>query len=85
MLFRSEAVAIVAEAIRMAREQGAKAPGGARLREALLARRTFPSVYGGRLVVRDDGTLERPLALFTVERGKLAFVRSVGPADIIAR
>lgn len=76
-----EAVAMVAEAIRVAREQGATAPGGVRLREALLARRTFPSVYGGRVVLRDDGTLERPLALFTVERGKLTFVRYVGPAD----
>lgn len=76
-----EAVAIVAEAIRTAREQGASAPGGARLREAMLARRVFASVYGGRVALRDDGTLERPLALFTVERGKLAFVRSVAAGE----
>ncbi|MBI2468791.1 MAG: amino acid ABC transporter substrate-binding protein [Candidatus Rokubacteria bacterium] len=80
-----DALAMVAEAIRTAREQGAAVPGGARLREALLARRTFPSVYGGRVVLHDDGTLERPLALFAVERGKLTFVRYLGPADIITR
>ncbi len=80
-----EAVGTVAEAIRTAREQGASAPGGSRLRETLLARRTFPSLYGGRIVLRDDGTLERPLALFTIERGTLTFVRYLGPPEMITR
>jgi ABC-type branched-subunit amino acid transport system substrate-binding protein len=75
-----EAVKTLAEAARLSAEAGRPVTGGGRLREALLARRTFPSVYGGELRVRDDGTLEHPLALFTVAQGKATFVRYVTPA-----
>lgn len=74
-----DAVVVVAEGLRAARSQGHELPGGRQLREALLAQRGFPSLYGGRLVLRDDGTLARPFALFTVERGALTFVRYVAP------
>jgi hypothetical protein len=40
--------------------------------------RRFPSLYAGDLVVRDDGTVARPLALFRVEGGRLAFQTYVG-------
>ena len=45
---------------------------GSRLRAALGGRRS-PSLYAGDVVVRDDGTLARPLALFRVEGNKLSF------------
>ena len=38
----------------------------------------FPSLYAGDLVVRDDGTLARPLALFRVDGERLAFEAYVG-------
>ncbi|PYM61772.1 MAG: hypothetical protein DMD79_12015 [Candidatus Rokuibacteriota bacterium] len=75
-----EAVKTLAETARLSAEAGRPLTGGGRLRQALLARRTFPSVYGGELRVRDDGTIEHPLALFTVAQGKATFVRYVTPA-----
>ncbi len=74
-----DAVMMLAAGIAAAAAEGRPAPGGARLRDALLAARSFPSVAGGRVVLRDDGTLARPLALFTVEAGELAFVRHLAP------
>ena len=44
----------------------------------LAAGRRFPSLYAGDLVVRDDGTLTRPLALLRVEGDRLAFETYVG-------
>jgi hypothetical protein len=70
---------MLAAGIAASAAEGRPALSGARLRDALLTARSFPSVFGGRLVVRDDGTLLRPLALFTVEAGKLAFVRHLPP------
>lgn len=51
---------------------------GSRLRDALVAGRRFPSLYAGDVVVRDDGTLGRPLALFRVEGDRLSFESYVG-------
>jgi ABC-type branched-subunit amino acid transport system substrate-binding protein len=51
---------------------------GARLRDALIREGRFPSLYAGELVVRDNGTIGRPLALFQVADGKLAFESYVG-------
>lgn len=50
---------------------------GGQLRAALVSRRTFESVFGGELVVRDDGVVERPLAVFDVTAGQAAFLRYV--------
>ncbi|PYM54398.1 MAG: hypothetical protein DMD79_24625, partial [Candidatus Rokuibacteriota bacterium] len=44
-----EAVKTLAESARLSAEAGRPVTGGGRLRQALLARRTFPSVYGGEL------------------------------------
>jgi branched-chain amino acid transport system substrate-binding protein len=74
-----EALAIVLEGLRAARGERRAAPGGTRLRDLLLARRRFPSLYGGHVVLRDEGTFERPLALFTVEREAVVFVRYLEP------
>lgn len=75
-----EAVAMIAEGLRAARQAGGDPVGGTRLREALAARGSFPSLTGGRVVLRGDGTVERPLALFTASGGRLTFVRYVEPA-----
>jgi branched-chain amino acid transport system substrate-binding protein len=75
-----DAVVMLAEAAGDTLREGGPVPGGARLRASLAVRRTFPSVYGGTLRVRDDGVVERPLALFRVERGRATFVRYVTAA-----
>jgi ABC-type branched-subunit amino acid transport system substrate-binding protein len=75
-----DAVALVAAAIRVMVADGRPAPGGARLRETLLSLRDVPSVYGGTVMLRADGTLARPLALFTVDDGKTDFVKAL-PAE----
>jgi ABC-type branched-subunit amino acid transport system substrate-binding protein len=51
---------------------------GSRLRDILVTERRFPSLYAGELIVRDDGTIGRPLALFRVDRDRLAFETYVG-------
>ena len=49
-----------------------------RLREVLSTGGPFPSLYAGDLVLRDDGTLGRPLALFRVDGERAAFEGYVG-------
>jgi branched-chain amino acid transport system substrate-binding protein len=75
-----DAVTILAEGARLALQGRRDPPGGGRLREAILARRAFPSIYGGQVVVRDDGSFERPFALFTVSAGRATFLGYVTPA-----
>jgi branched-chain amino acid transport system substrate-binding protein len=76
-----DAVTLVAAGLRQAMAERGGTPGGGRLREALLARARFDSVYGGELRLREDGTVTRPLALFTLERGELTFIRYLPPAE----
>jgi branched-chain amino acid transport system substrate-binding protein len=75
-----DAVVLVAAGIRATAADGRGTPGGARLREALVGLRDVLSVYGGQVTLRGDGALARPLALFTVANGRLAFVKSLLPA-----
>jgi len=49
-----------------------------RLRDVLATGGPFPSLYAGDLVLRDDGTLGRPLALFRVDGERAAFEGYVG-------
>jgi ABC-type branched-subunit amino acid transport system substrate-binding protein len=72
-----EAAVLLVEAARRALPDG-RGLVGSRLRDALVAERRFPSLYAGEVVVRDDGTIERPLALFRVEGDRLAFESYVG-------
>jgi ABC-type branched-subunit amino acid transport system substrate-binding protein len=72
-----ETASLLVDAARLAARAGG-GTGGSRLREALLAGRRFPSLYAGDVLVRDDGTLARPLALFRVEKSKLAFDAYIG-------
>jgi branched-chain amino acid transport system substrate-binding protein len=76
-----EAVAFVAEGIRVARQQGRGIPGGARLRDTLETLGSVPSVYRGYVRLREDGTVDRPLGLFAVEGGEVTFVRYSPASD----
>jgi len=50
---------------------------GENLREALTAIKTFPSVYGGTMTFRDDGTCTKKMAHYAVHAGKAEVVREV--------
>ena len=52
---------------------------GSRLRDVLAAAQRRPSLYAGDLVIRDDGTVARPLALFRVDGNRLSFESYVSP------
>jgi ABC-type branched-subunit amino acid transport system substrate-binding protein len=65
-----ETAVLLADAVPRALRGGAIS--GSRLRAALVGRRA-PSLYAGDVMVRDDGMLARPLALFRVEGNKLSF------------
>ncbi len=52
---------------------------GSRLRDVLAAAQRLPSLYAGDLVIRDDGTVARPLALFRVDGTRLSFESYVSP------
>jgi ABC-type branched-subunit amino acid transport system substrate-binding protein len=72
-----EAATLLAEAAHRSLQEG-RGVAGSRLRDVLAAGRRFPSLYAGDLVVRDDGTLARPLTLFRVDGDRLAFETYVG-------
>jgi ABC-type branched-subunit amino acid transport system substrate-binding protein len=67
-----EAASLLVEAARLT-TRGGGSPTGTRLREALVAGQRFPSLYAGDVLVRDDGTIRRPLTLFRVEGERLSF------------
>jgi ABC-type branched-subunit amino acid transport system substrate-binding protein len=74
------ATLLAAAATRVGRE--GRGITGTRLRDVLAKAGPFPSLYAGELVVRDDGTIVRPLALFRVDAAKLVFESYVGPDGV---
>lgn len=72
-----EGVYVLAGLIREIKQKGGDPRNGARLREALLAKRKFPSVYGGAIAFNDDGTSAKPVAIFEVKGGKPTVKRLV--------
>jgi branched-chain amino acid transport system substrate-binding protein len=71
-----EAAILLAEAANRVLGEG-RTLSGSRLRQALAAAQ-HPSLYAGDLVIRDDGTVARPLALFRVDQSRLTFETYVG-------
>jgi ABC-type branched-subunit amino acid transport system substrate-binding protein len=57
---------------------GGRGVTASRLRDVLTTGGPFPSLYAGELVLRDDGTLGRPLALFRVDSERSGFEGYVG-------
>ncbi|MBI4610077.1 MAG: ABC transporter substrate-binding protein [Candidatus Rokubacteria bacterium] len=72
-----EGVYVLAELIREIKQKGRDPRSGVQLREALLAKRKFPSVYGGSITFNDDGTSAKPVAIFEVKGGKPTVKRLV--------
>ena len=61
-----EVATLLAEAAERSLASG-RGVTASRLRDVLTTGGPFPSLYAGDLVLRDDGTLGRPLALFRVD------------------
>lgn len=75
-----EAVHLLAVALRRLPKPLEGLARGDRLRRALIEGSPYPSVYGGVVHFREDGSVVRPLALFTVTGGKPTFSRYLDPA-----
>jgi branched-chain amino acid transport system substrate-binding protein len=65
-----EAVQILVQLMKDVKQKGGDWKSGEQLRQALLARHKFPSVYGGMIVFKDNGTSVKPVAIFEVKGGK---------------
>jgi len=48
------------------------------LEEAIWSDPTFDHVYGGKMTLKRDGSVEKPMVIFKVVRGKLTLVKQVG-------
>jgi branched-chain amino acid transport system substrate-binding protein len=68
-----EGIYTIAELIRRARAGGGSYFTGERLRQVLLADPKVPSVYGGNLVFKPDGSCLKRVGIFAVKDGKAAF------------
>jgi substrate-binding family protein len=72
-----EVAIVLAEAAERSLASG-RGVTASRLRDVLTTGGPFPSLYAGDLVLRDDGTLGRPLALFRVDSERSVFEGYVG-------
>lgn len=72
-----EGVYVIAEALKRARAQGGDYHDGKKLAEALRAKPTVDTVYGGQMTFADNGVASKPVALFKVEGGKGSFQKYV--------
>jgi ABC-type branched-subunit amino acid transport system substrate-binding protein len=72
-----EVAILLAEAAERSQASG-RGVTASRLRDVLTTGGPFPSLYAGDLVLRDDGTLGRPLALFRVDGERPVFEGYVG-------
>lgn len=71
-----EGVYILAELIKKAKAKGGDWWNGKALRDALVATKKFPSVYGGTIEFNpEDGTCKKKTALFVVKNTKAVFER----------
>lgn len=70
-----EAVYLIAEAIKRAREQGGDYYKGANLAATIKANPKFPSVYGGEMTFQENGVAQKRVALFKVEKADKQFQR----------
>ena len=70
-----EGIYVIAELIRRARRGGGSYFTGERLRAAALADPKVPSVYGGNLVFKPDGSCLKRVGIFTVANGQAGFQR----------
>jgi len=72
---------IFAELIRRVVRKGGNPLNGGELEEAIWLDPTFDSVYGGKMTLKRDGSVEKPMVIFKVVKGKLTLLKQVGAAQ----
>jgi hypothetical protein len=68
---------IFAELIRRVVKKGGNPLNGGELEEAIWLDPTFDSVYGGKMTLKRDGSVEKPMVIFKVVKGKLTLIKQV--------
>ena len=68
---------IFAELIRRVVKKGGNPLNGGELEEAIWLDPKFDSVYGGKMTLKRDGSVDKPMVIFKVVKGKLTFVKQV--------
>ena len=72
---------IFAELIRRVVKKGGNPLNGGELEEAIWQNPTFDSVYGGKMTLKRDGSVEKPMVIFKVVKGKMDLIKKVGAAE----
>lgn len=72
---------IFAELIRRVVNKKGNPLNGGELEEAIWQNSSFDSVYGGKMTLKRDGSVEKPRVIFNVVKGKLTLVKKVGAAE----
>jgi branched-chain amino acid transport system substrate-binding protein len=68
---------IFAELIKRVVKKGGNPLNGGELEEAIWLDPKFDSVYGGKMTLKRDGSVDKPMVIFKVVKGKLTFVKQV--------
>jgi len=72
---------IFAELISRVVKKNGNPLNGGELEEAIWQNPSFDSVYGGKMTLKRDGSVEKPMVIFKVVKGKLTLVKKVGAAE----
>jgi branched-chain amino acid transport system substrate-binding protein len=72
---------VIPELIRRVVKKGGNPLNGGELEEAIWLNPTFESVYGGRMTLKRDGTVDKPAVIFKVVKGKLIQIKQVSTTE----
>jgi branched-chain amino acid transport system substrate-binding protein len=59
-------------------DKAGKPVTGSNLDAKIRELRSFPSVYGGKITFRDNGTAQKPIAVFEIKNGQKVLVKKLG-------
>ena len=72
---------ITAELVRRVVKKGGDPMNGAALEEAIWMNPTFKTVYDGDLILKKDGTVDKPMVIFKITNGKMNAFESITGKD----
>ena len=76
-----DSVNIIPELIKRVVKKGGNPLNGGELEEAIWLDPEFQSLYGGKMILKRDGTVDKPRIIFKVVKGNLTQIRQVGAAE----
>jgi branched-chain amino acid transport system substrate-binding protein len=68
---------LFAELIRRVVKKGGNPLNGGELEEAIWLDPKFDSVYGGKMTLKRDGSVDKPMVIFKVVKGKLTLIKQL--------